>query len=97
MNNHNFFRMERLHKGWGGVGILVNKRFTASEFILSNSKVIESNLNIEFLCLKVQYKYNKSFLIGCLYRPPKQDKVQLTTDFDTIDEIFSELIISKLF
>ena len=66
MNDYNFFRVDRLHKGWGGVGILVNKRFTASEFKLSNSKDIESNLNIEFLSLKVQYKYNKSFLVCCL-------------------------------
>jgi exonuclease III len=91
MHDYNFFRCDRVHKGWGGVGILVKKIIKASELVLPNKELIQANLNIELISLSVQCGLNSSFIVSCLYRPPKEDKAQLYADSETIDLLISDL------
>ena len=75
------------------VRILVKKCFNATEITLANDDVIKSNLNVEFLSLKVQYRKNNAFIVGCLYRPPKQNSAQIRSDAETIEHILCELVL----
>ena len=95
MDNFNLFRCDRTHKGWGGVGILVNKCFKVTQLHMNNLATITENLNVEHLVLQVQIGFNKSFLVACIYRATKYDIAQLEHDSMTFELIVNNLMNSK--
>lgn len=69
-----------------GVAILVKDNLKVEQ--VQNN--IKESLNIEYLSIIVQYKFNKSFLVSCIYRHPNYLKTNLNTDYEFLEELFSD-------
>ena len=64
INNFVFERRDRSHKKGGGILVYLNNAIMYER--LSN---LESD-DIESIWLKIKPMHSKSFLLGCVYRPP---------------------------
>jgi hypothetical protein len=52
---------------------------------------VKRSPNIEVLCIKIQHRFFKSFIVACVYRHPNYLKETLECDNETFDQLFSYL------
>lgn len=64
--NYSMYRQDRTDRG-GGVAILIKNEFKVNSISLPVDQWIYPT-SLEIVSLAVQYKYNKSFIVSCVYR-----------------------------
>jgi len=92
LREYDFHRLDRLHKGWGGIGVLIRKEYSSEIYNLPSSSDIQQNLNTESLTIKVKLGHNKAFLVTCIYRAPSYNLLDLERDSSTFELIVGDLV-----
>lgn len=75
----------------GGVAIIIKKLFKNKKYNLQCFEKIHATSKVEVIVLCVQSGFNKSMLIGCIYRPPNYKVDSVRADIDAIEMICDEL------
>ncbi len=64
--NYDMYRNDRTGRG-GGVAILIKKQFKVKPITIPRDEW-DLPTSLEIVSLSVQYKFNKSFIVSCVYR-----------------------------
>jgi hypothetical protein len=72
-----------------GIAILHKNSFKCS--VIEIPPEVGRSPNIEMLCIKIQYRCFKSFIVACIYRHPNYLKETLESDNEAFDQLFSYL------